>query len=133
MLRWAPTAPVKPWTDMLVADHFGAACPQECHLPPGACQNETEIHEDCLFLNVYSPAKSNSTATSATAGAALLPVMVWIHGGRFEQGSGGVELYDGSALAQYGPCLVVTINYRLGVLGFYVNNDEHINGTKQIQ
>jgi para-nitrobenzyl esterase len=67
--------------------------------------------EDCLFLNVFRPAKSS---------AEKLPVMVFIHGGSFRAGAGGVPLYDGSALATRG-AVIVTINYRLGRLGFHAH------------
>jgi para-nitrobenzyl esterase len=65
------------------------------------------VSEDCLYLNVWTPARRQ----------ALLPVLLWIHGGAFLQGSGSVPVFDGSALASRG-VVVVTVNYRLGVLGF---------------
>lgn len=113
-------------------------CPQTCALPPGACQPANETSEDCLFLNVYAPPQPNTTTAPSTVAAtapapAKLPVMVWIHGGRFEQGSGGTELYDGALLALAGPCVVVTINYRLGVLGFYTDPDQGITGNYAIK
>ena len=64
--------------------------------------------EDCLFLNVFTPAADD----------AARPVMVWIHGGGFTAGSGHVPWYDGTNLALRGDVVVVTINYRLGALGF---------------
>ncbi|MCE1199999.1 MAG: carboxylesterase family protein, partial [Marinilabiliales bacterium] len=69
---------------------------------------ESPISEDCLYLNVWTPARSGSDK---------LPVMVWIHGGAFTGGSGTVPLYDGEAMARKG-VVFVTINYRLGILGF---------------
>ena len=66
------------------------------------------MSEDCLFLNVWTPAQTERDR---------LPVMVWFHGGAFISGSGSDELYDGAALADKG-VVVVTCNYRLGVLGF---------------
>jgi len=127
--RWMPTKRIaQPWTTPRAASKFGNACPQMCHLPPGACGPVNEISEDCLFLNVYAPPTTNTSASDA-----LLPVMVWIHGGRFEQGSGGVNLYDGTILSRNGPVVVVTINYRLGVLGFFVNEDSNIKGNFAIQ
>ena len=69
--------------------------------------------EDCLALNVWTPALPEETATGAGC-----PVMVWIHGGGFTSGSGSVFLYRGGSLVRHGPVVVVTINYRLGALGF---------------
>uniref|UniRef100_A0A671U794 Carboxylesterase type B domain-containing protein n=1 Tax=Sparus aurata TaxID=8175 RepID=A0A671U794_SPAAU len=67
-----------------------------------------EISEDCLYLNIYTPANR--------APKAKLPVMVWIHGGGFSMGS--ASMYDGSALAAYQDMVVVLIQYRLGALSF---------------
>lgn len=88
----------------------GAMCPQL----PGVLEtmagyDPSQASEDCLFLNVFTP-------TDATAESEL-PVLVWIHGGAYLNGAGSLAWYDGSALAARG-AVVVTINYRLGVLGF---------------
>jgi para-nitrobenzyl esterase len=99
-LRWLPPQPATPWTTPRRCDAFGPVCPQ-----PGY---SGAMSEDCLFLNVWTPAKNAGDR---------LPVMVWIHGGAFTLGSGSDELYDGAALADKG-VVVVTFNYRLGVLGF---------------
>ncbi|KAM4734559.1 pyrethroid hydrolase Ces2e-like isoform 1-T1 [Anableps anableps] len=77
-----------------------------------------ELSEDCLYLNIYTPANR--------AADAKLPVMVWIHGGGFVAGS--ASTYDGSALAAYQDVVVVLIQYRLGVLGFLSSGDEHVPG-----
>uniref|UniRef100_A0A672GBY3 Carboxylic ester hydrolase n=1 Tax=Salarias fasciatus TaxID=181472 RepID=A0A672GBY3_SALFA len=77
-----------------------------------------EVSEDCLYLNIYTPAKKPENAK--------LPVMVWIHGGAFI--TGGASLYDGSALAAYQDVVVVLIQYRLGLLGFLSTGDEHLAG-----
>jgi para-nitrobenzyl esterase len=102
-LRWtAPTAPT-PWTQTIQTTSFGNFCPQGLsELSPGGG------NEDCLYLNVYSPA-------NVTPGSNL-PVMVWLHGGGLTTGSG--QEYDASSLVQTGNVIVVTLNYRLGVLGF---------------
>uniref|UniRef100_A0A3B5PTF7 Carboxylesterase type B domain-containing protein n=1 Tax=Xiphophorus maculatus TaxID=8083 RepID=A0A3B5PTF7_XIPMA len=71
-------------------------------------QPKFKLSEDCLYLNIYSPANK--------APDAKLPVMVWIHGGGFVIGS--ASSFDGSALAAYQDVVVVLIQYRLGVLGF---------------
>ena len=85
---------------------------QDCKLPPGGCQDE--MSEDCLYLNVHAPLE---------ASAEPVPVMVFFHGGRYEQGSAGVELYDGRMLANLTNIVVVTVNYRLGALGFMTLNE----------
>ncbi|XP_018620621.1 carboxylesterase 5A isoform X2 [Scleropages formosus] len=77
-----------------------------------------ETSEDCLYLNVYTPAKPSEDSQ--------FPVMVWIHGGGFF--SGGVSLFDGSALAAYENVVVVVIQYRLGILGFFSTEDEYAPG-----
>lgn len=106
--RFEVPAPVEPWPGVREARRFGKQCPQMMggKIKPGQFDNAS-FGEDCLHLNVYAP----------EGGApGLKPVMVWIHGGAFMGGSG--DPYDGSALAREGDVIVVTINYRLGVLGF---------------
>lgn len=106
-LRWKPPQPVAPWKEVRLCDSFGPSCPQ----PPQSGTFYLEVgstSEDCLYLNVWTPAKSAKER---------LPVMVWIHGGSFETGSGSMQVYDGTNLAAKG-VVVVTINYRLGPLGF---------------
>ena len=84
---------------------FGPACPQsEFPLMPAI----GEMSEDCLTLNIWTPAESNSD---------LMPVMVFVHGGGFARGSGVEPIYDGTYLAQKG-VVMVTMNYRLNALGF---------------
>src|SRR4029453_15526765 len=103
----APEA-VSPWPGVRDAQEFGASAPQApIQLPlPGLDVGRRD--EDCLYLNVYAP----------SGGAARKPVMVWIHGGGFVIGSGSQVVYDGTRLAQRGDVVVVTVNYRLGALGF---------------
>src|SRR6516165_7349203 len=105
-LRWRPPQPAAAWTGVRPATQFGPSCPQaqafNPFLPPGP------ISEDCLYLNVYAP-----TAGSNDQGGR--PVLVWIHGGGLVQD--GARNYDGTKLAADG-AVVVTINYRLGALGF---------------
>ncbi|MEN7536675.1 carboxylesterase/lipase family protein [Aurantiacibacter flavus] len=110
-MRWrSPEAP-KPWSGVRVASEFGAPCAQ------GSLRGRTQIssisREDCLYLNVWTPENS---------AAGRLPVMVWIHGGAFENGMGTSPTYDGTGLAGKG-VIVVTINYRLGVFGFLAHPD----------
>lgn len=100
-LRWRPPQPVKPWKGVRIAKSFPAMCPQ-FQLIPGSQS------EDCLGLNVWTPARSASEK---------LPVMVWIHGGGFVIGASSQSAYDGEPLATEG-VVVVSINYRLGIFGF---------------
>lgn len=100
-LRWkAPQAP-NAWTGIRMATQSGFACPQIA-----SQYSKTPSHEDCLNLNVYTPANTSTNR----------PVIVWIHPGSLTMGSGSD--YDASYLAQKSNAVVVTINYRLGVLGF---------------
>ena len=105
--RWKPPAKPAPWSGVRPATEFGAACTQ----PPGRdgsiYSNDTgPTSEDCLTLNVWSPAGANKA-----------PVFVWIHGGALVSGSSKEKVYDGARLAALG-LVVVSINYRLGVFGY---------------
>jgi para-nitrobenzyl esterase len=105
-LRFRPPQPFTPWTGILPAQTAGTACPQPDGLLPGMAPGPQD--ENCLFLNVYTPAVDGGRR----------PVLVWIHGGGFATGSGSQAIYDGTKLATRGDVVVVTINYRLGALGF---------------
>lgn len=100
--RWRPAGPAAPWAGIREADAPGPRCVQDRTRDPGFGR---EAGEDCLSLNIWSP-----------AGASNRPVLVWIHGGGFANGSG--DIYDASRLTTRGDIVVVTINYRLGALGF---------------
>ncbi|WP_442678720.1 carboxylesterase/lipase family protein [Sphingomonas sp. ASY06-1R] len=110
--RWRSPQPVASWRGVRQATKFGSSCWQAVsprgfgpwsheYVVPG------DISEDCLFLNVWTPRHA----------ARKLPVLVWIHGGGFNSGSGAIPIYDGQALAARG-IVVVTINYRVGPFGF---------------
>ena len=101
-LRWKAPQPAAAWQGVRNADQFGSLCPQMSRDPNAV------FSEDCLFLNVWSGAASAKERR---------PVFVWIHGGRFFAGAGSQPLFDGEGLARKG-LVVVTFNYRLGVLGF---------------
>ncbi len=110
--RWRPPEPPVCWDGIRSATMFGSICMQ----PGVAADPESEPigSEDCLTLNVWTPDPRRG---------AHLPVLVFVHGGYFTWGSSsarinGVEVYDGARLASEGRAVVVTINYRLGVLGF---------------
>lgn len=107
--RWRAPQPVIAWDGVRSADAFSPICPQKGHYPPEAPPEP--MSEDCLTLNVWTP---------AAVADAKLPVMVWIHGGGLQNGSGSTPLYWGDELARRG-VVVVTFNYRLGALGFFAH------------
>ena len=120
-LRWrAPQAPAQ-WEGVRAADQFGAICMQAAN---GARGPAPAMSEDCLYLNVWTAAKSAGEKR---------PVMVWLHPGGYTSGSGSSPATDGEALAKKGAVLV-TINYRLGALGFFSHpeltkeSDRHASG-----
>lgn len=105
----APEAP-EPWKGELDATEFGPAPPQQSDVLAerlGLFPTQP-LSEDCLTLNVWTP----------SVGAGARPVLFWIHGGAFSQGAGSIPLYSGEALARRGDVVVVTLNYRVGALGF---------------
>ncbi|WP_284221704.1 carboxylesterase/lipase family protein [Brevundimonas denitrificans] len=107
-LRWLRPQPPPTWQGERPAADYGAICIQPpANGDPGV--GPLPMSEDCLTLNVWTP---------EARGGAPLPVMVWIHGGGYNNGSGTAALYDGTKLARRG-VVVVTINYRLGRLGFF--------------
>jgi para-nitrobenzyl esterase len=107
-LRWKAPQPVASWTDIRTCTTFGPECPQVVLTGKNSGSAKQPQSEDCLYLNVWTPAKTPSEK---------LPVMIWIHGGAYQLGRGSSPLYDGRRLAEKG-VIVVSINYRLGPLGF---------------
>jgi para-nitrobenzyl esterase len=105
--RFAAPEPADPWSGVREATKIGFAAPQTRHMIAGFAASGPQ-DEDCLNLNVFTPA----------CDGAKRPVMVWIHGGGFTHGAGYEKLYDGGPLAVRGNLVVVTLNYRLGALGF---------------
>ncbi|XP_033748536.1 acetylcholinesterase-like [Pecten maximus] len=117
-LRFAKPQPMAPWTDTLNATYFGPNCMQTIINPDDPLLPNKILSEDCLVLNVYMP--PNTTESSKK------PVMLYIHGGSYVEGTG--MFYDGSYLSIHGDQIIVTINYRLGIWGFLTTADVHCPG-----
>lgn len=122
-LRWRAPAELRPWRGVRDGTRFGPVCPQGTGRP-GSIYYEPApaMSEDCLSLNIWAPADARNA-----------PVFVWIHGGSLVGGSGRQIMYDGAAMARRG-IIVVSINYRLGILGYLAHpglsaeNREGISG-----
>jgi para-nitrobenzyl esterase len=106
-LRWKTPEMVKPWTGVRKADVFGPACMQAS----GAMGNTSPVSEDCLYLNVWTPAKMQDEK---------LPVILWIYGGGFMGGSTSTAMYDGTGFAKKG-IVLVSVAYRVGPFGFFAH------------
>ena len=115
--RWKPAEPALDWLGERRALQFSPACPQlmEDNQKSLFYSPALQTSEDCLYLNVWTSAVK---ASRKICGDSLLPVMVWIHGGGLLQGSASEPVFDGEMLASQG-VVVVSINYRLGVLGYF--------------
>lgn len=125
-LRFKPTRPLQPWEGVRDALSFGPAAMQpdtrvDAHTPErmaimkfmypkgGHPLEGSPTSEDCLYLNVWTPGVDDGVRR---------PVMVWLHGGGFVQGSGSIGMYEGDHLAELADVVVVTLNHRLGVFGY---------------
>ena len=117
-LRWQPPTAPAAWSGIRAADHFSASCEQSVN-PQGFGPWTSEyvvsgaVSEDCLYLNVWTPTAHPKKP---------MAVLVFIHGGAFNSGSGSVPIYDGAKLAEQG-IVVVNLNYRVGVYGFMAHPD----------
>lgn len=107
-LRWKEPQPVKNWDGILKADHFGPNAMQK-NVFGDMNFRSSGMNEDCLYLNVWTPAKSAK---------AKLPVLVYFYGGGFVAGDGSESRYDGESMATKG-IVAVTVNYRLGIFGLF--------------
>nr|Q5GRG2.1 RecName: Full=Carboxylesterase 5A; AltName: Full=Carboxylesterase-like urinary excreted protein homolog; Short=Cauxin; AltName: Full=Epididymis-specific gene 615 protein; Flags: Precursor [Rattus norvegicus]AAQ05814.1 carboxylesterase 615 protein [Rattus norvegicus] len=128
-LRFSNPQPPIPWHDLREATTYPNVCFQNLEWL-FIYQNLLKVHypklgvsEDCLYLNIYAPAYAND--------GSRLPVMMWIPGGGFETGS--ASIFDGSALAAYEDVLIVTIQYRLGIFGFFNTQNQHAPGNWAFQ
>ena len=110
--RWRPPQPVKPWTETFDASNFCKNCGQAGFSAAGREKMSANSSEDCLALNIWQPANAKK--------GDKMPVMVWIHGGAFVFGSGASPENSGVSFAKQG-VLLVSINYRLGRLGFFAH------------
>jgi para-nitrobenzyl esterase len=119
-LRWRAPKAVMPWKGVKTATEFSPACAQKVDWVAGPKS------EDCLYLNIWAPEK-----------AVNFPVLVWIHGGAYEGGAATVPVQNGANLAKRG-AIVVTLNYRLGVFGFFSHPElskespRHVSGNQGI-
>jgi len=118
-LRWRVPEQPDAWLTTLQTTAFKPSCPQK-EFEQGSTVGTIVGNEDCLYLNVWTP------QTALQSGATRLPVLVFIHGGGNQQGSassitGGTRIYDGRNIARRGNAVIVTIQYRLGSLGFLVH------------
>lgn len=133
-LRWRAPQPVKAWEGVKVADTWGAAAMQNSGKATGDfywkefyAAGDPQFSEDCLFLNIWTPAEAAAHAEKK------LPVAMWIHGGAYDHGYGYEMTMDGDAWAKRG-VILVTINYRVGIFGFLAHpeltaeDEKHVSG-----
>ncbi|XP_040853250.1 cocaine esterase-like [Ochotona curzoniae] len=123
-LRFAPPEPAEAWNGVRDGTSYPAMCPQNLDIMGDDAKKlnftmlSIPMSEDCLYLNIYAPGHAHE--------GSKLPVMVWIHGGALVVGF--ASAYDGSTLAAFEDVVVVTIQYRLGILGFFSTGDQHASG-----
>ncbi|KAG7371214.1 carboxylesterase [Nitzschia inconspicua] len=122
-LRWSPPQDVIQWhPHVLDASGFGTDCFQVVDPVMNPLAQLDQMSEDCLYLNVFRPA-----LTPESSGE-LLPVMLWFHGGAFQQGGANRPEYNAKRLAHEENVIVITANYRLGALGFLVSRELGLTG-----
>ena len=115
-LRWRSPQPMDDWTEIRNATEVGASCSPNDWAPAWS--------EDCLYLNIFVPKRAFEENRK-------VPVAVWFHGGAFAGGAGSIILYDGRHFAHETDMILVTVNYRLGALGFLMwnNIEKHLGET----
>uniref|UniRef100_A0A6P7GAN7 Carboxylic ester hydrolase n=1 Tax=Diabrotica virgifera virgifera TaxID=50390 RepID=A0A6P7GAN7_DIAVI len=118
--RFKDPLPPVPWTDILNATQNKRVCMQNNASALTAVPEDMEISEDCLYINVYTPRVPGTSQE-------LLPVLFWVHAGGYFYGSGALQYYDPKYFMDY-DIIVVTMNYRLGPLGFLTTEDNVIPG-----
>lgn len=116
-LRWRAPQPAANWTGVRTADKYAPGCVPSMGNPP-----PSGASEDCLYLNVWTPAKKPGDR---------LPVLVWIYGGGFNGGATSVPVHDGAKLVRRGVVLV-SLAYRVGVLGFYAHPELSAESTRHV-
>ncbi|KAL0969976.1 hypothetical protein UPYG_G00235470 [Umbra pygmaea] len=126
-LRFRSPQAAEKWTGIQDVTRYGNSCPQPVDTSlPGFSGTEiwnpnTIQSEDCLYLNIWTPSISTSSPTSS-----LAPVLVWIYGGGYTTGTASLDMYDGRFLSQSEGVVVVSMNYRLGPLGFLSLPDSEV-------
>ncbi len=105
-LRWKAPEPTS-WSGVMNADEWGARCMQKGAMELVNADPSEQMSEDCLFLNIWRPAKPGK-----------FPVMIWIHGGAYDGGTGNTPMYWGDRMSETGDIVLVSINYRLNIFGF---------------
>ena len=120
-LRWkAPEIPNK-WISTLDCTNEVVGCPQNCtQIPLDATECPVKMSEDCLYLNIWTPKYANQNDN--------YPILLFIHGGSFKTGYGGGIVYNGTQFANFTSTILVTINYRLGALGFFYDDTLDVYG-----
>ena len=127
-LRWKPPQQVKPWKGIKICDKFGPSAIQPSQAPFMMWSKEFIIDtsygysEDCLTLNIWTDAETHDGKR---------PVLLFIHGGAYTSGGASCEIYDGEGLAKKG-IVMVTINYRLGILGFFAHPELSAESEKNV-
>ncbi|KAH7952447.1 hypothetical protein HPB52_023468 [Rhipicephalus sanguineus] len=118
VMRFRKPLPVKPWYDVFNATEFNPGCVQtDLPLMKGAAFNMSGTVEDCLYLNLWTPERTCLTKSKSPC-KTLLPVLVYLYGGFFGWGTASAFIFDGVFLAARANVIVVTLNYRVNILGF---------------
>ena len=135
--RWAPPQEPPKWSPQILdASEYGTDCYQVVDAIVNPLANPDTMSEDCLYLNIFTPAgaaAASAASDPSSASTQLLPVMVWLHGGGFQQGGAARPEYNARRLAQEERVVVVTVNYRLGALGFLVSSELGLYGNYGLQ